>query len=87
VALRARYSTICRDLSAGGFVVVTTAELWQGELLVKTASISDTTEDPFFAKMVDRWARVRGVDWMARHIIEVQRKFAYDVAVAGKRLS
>jgi hypothetical protein len=87
VGLRARYRTVCRDLSGDGFVVVTKAELWQGDLLVKTASITDTTEDPFFAKMVDRWARQRGVDWMARHIVEVQRKFAYDVAVAGKRLS
>jgi len=87
VALRASYRTICRDLSGDGFVVVTTAELWQGDLLVKTASISDTTEDPFFAKMVDRWARVRGLDWMARHIIEVQRRFAYDIAMAGLRLS
>jgi hypothetical protein len=57
------------------------------DMLIKAATITDTTDDPFFAKMVDRWARQRGVDWMARHIVEVQRKFAYDVAVAGKRLS
>ncbi len=59
--------------------------MWQGDLLVKTATISDTTEDPFFANMIDRWARQRGVDWMARHIVEVQRKFAYDIALAGLR--
>jgi hypothetical protein len=35
----------------------------------------------------DRWARQRRADWTARHIIEVQRKFAYDIALAGKRLS
>ena len=75
------------ELAAGGFVVITRAELWQGDLLVKTATISDTTEDPFFAKMIDRWARQRGVDWMARHIVEVQRKFASDIALAGLRLS
>jgi hypothetical protein len=35
----------------------------------------------------DRWARQRRADWTARHIIEVQRKFAYEIALVGKHLS
>lgn len=75
------------ELADGDFVVITRAELWQGDLVVKTATISDTTEDPFFAKMIDPWARQRRVKWMARHIVEVQRKVAYDIALARLRLS
>jgi len=41
----------------------------------------DTTANPIFTKMLDRWARTRGAEWLSRHIISVQRQLALELAL------
>ena len=81
--VKAEFTTTIKDLSLVGFdFEIQTCCTLRYRLLIAQALARDTTMNPVFAKMLDRWATVRGPEWLAEHIIQVQRQLAFELALS-----
>jgi hypothetical protein len=81
--VRAEFTTTVTDLGLGGFdFEIQTKCLVLRDGSARSAIARDTTANPVFSKMLDRWSQTRGVEWLSRHIVEVQRRLALELALA-----
>jgi hypothetical protein len=77
------YRTTCID-SPDGWTVRTTCEIRQGETVIGAATHEDSSSDPTFAMLIDRsLASGDDTSTVARWVIDIQREWARDLALAG----
>jgi hypothetical protein len=82
--VRAEFVTSVSDLGLGGFeFLIQTRCLVRRDGVAATGVAQDTTANPVFTKMLDRWAQTRGAEWLSRHIVSVQRQLALEFALAN----
>jgi hypothetical protein len=82
--VRAEFVTSVFDLGLGGFdFLIQTRCLVRRDGVAATGLAQDTTTNPVFTKMLDRWAQTRGTEWLSRHIVSVQRQLALELALAN----
>ena len=80
--VRAEFTTSVTDLGLGGFdFLIQTRCLVLRDGIAATGLAQDTTANPVFTKMLDRWTQTRGAEWLSRHIISVQRQLALELAL------
>ena len=82
--VRAEFVTSVSDLGLGGFdFLIQTRCLVRRDNVAATGVAQDSTTNPVFTKMLDRWAQTRGAEWLSRHIISVQRQLALELALSN----
>ena len=69
------------DLGAADFEIQTRCLVLRNGIAATTVA-RDTTTNPVFKMMIDRWSQTRGPEWLSRHIDEVQRLLALELALA-----
>ena len=79
------FRTICIDLP-DGFAIKTFCEVKADDgTLLASAETVDTTDDPVFARVLDKWLADPGVSprWIATRILEVHREHTRGLSVAA----
>jgi hypothetical protein len=81
---QARYATQCEEQDEH-LVITTTCELYRGQDLAGAGETVDSTAEPFFVRILERWVNdpQRGPRWTAERIVAVQRQLAHKEALAS----